>query len=62
MEDILDHLQEACYGLADLREGVACGSVTTAHLTGFLANVRHMLADAGVELDAIEAHVEPTAA
>ena len=62
MEEILDYLQEASYGLAELRDRVACGCVEAAHINGFLSNVRRVLNEAVAELALIEASLASPAA
>ena len=62
MEEILDYLQEASYGLAELRASVACGCVEGEQIEGFVSNVRRMLNETAAELTLIEASLASPAA
>ncbi|MTD46699.1 hypothetical protein GKE82_21000 [Conexibacter sp. W3-3-2] len=59
MEDILDYLQEAAFGLSDLRQRISAEGHSTIGMAGLLANVERLLADATFEVSAMRAVLEP---
>lgn len=62
MEEILDCLQEATYGLSELHWRLSRGSMDVTHLDGFLSNARRVLIEAVTELSLIEATIAIPAA